>query len=299
MWLLFALMTPLFWALVHIADSHCVEEIFEKPWMGVITSSLSSILVFLLLPVILPFVDVSLPEPYILFLAFGVGALIQISQAFYFKALSYTEAGIIAAYWNMTPALLPIFSFIFFREILQLPQYVGIAVLIVTSVGMCVIDINFHGRWTSFFLMGMASFLQVIALLLEDIIFQHADFFVGFYAITFGLIITGSLPLLLPHVRKTFTKNAHRIKPAIIIFLTIEALNLCALATSQKAIDLGNPSLVAAVETSVPAYTFLMSLIFLALSSKLGDTDTLKNLPLKFGLVGLMVIGVLLVSKTT
>src|SRR3989338_6313482 len=271
MWLLFALMTPLFWALVHIADSHCVEEIFEKPWMGVITSSLSSILVFLLLPVILPFVDVSLPEPYILFLAFGVGALIQISQAFYFKALSYTEAGIIAACWNMTPALLPIFSFIFFREILQLPQYVGIAVLIVTSVGMCVIDI----------------------------IFQHADFFVGFYAITFGLIITGSLPLLLPHVRKTFTKNAHRIKPAIIIFLTIEALNLCALATSQKAIDLGNPSLVAAVETSVPAYTFLMSLIFLDLSSKLGDTDTLKNLPLKFGLVGLIVIGVLLVSKTT
>ena len=42
MWLVFALLSPLFWAIVTVLDRHCVERIFDRPWMGVITSALAS-----------------------------------------------------------------------------------------------------------------------------------------------------------------------------------------------------------------------------------------------------------------
>lgn len=297
MWIYFALMTPFFWALVHLADSHCVEEIFEKPWMGVVTSALASMVIYLAIPIFLPFISVETPPLSILFLAFLAGSLIQISQAFYFQSLSYTEAGIVAAYWNMTPAFLPLFSYFFFKEILNIPEYIGIGILIFSSVSLCLLDSNFKTRWNSFFLMLLASLLQVIALLLEDKVFEQTTYLIGFYAITSGLIFTGALPLLFKKVRETFRKNAHRVKPAVKIFLIVEIFNLCALATSQKAIDLGNPSLVAAVETSVPAYTFILSLILLGFSSRFGDIETWKKLPLKLTFVATMIVGVYLVSN--
>jgi hypothetical protein len=39
----YALLSPLLWAIVHLLDWYCVEQIFEKPWMGGIFSSLALI----------------------------------------------------------------------------------------------------------------------------------------------------------------------------------------------------------------------------------------------------------------
>lgn len=173
MWLLFALSTPLFWSIVHVMDSDCVDEIFEKPWMGAVTSALASIVVFVPLPFILPFVSWEIPKLEIILLSLGAGMLIQISQAFYFQALAYSESGVVAAYWNMTPALLPLATFIATGSILSTTKYAGILILITASVGMCLVDTNLETRWRSFFLMLTASFLQVIFFLIEDHIYQQ------------------------------------------------------------------------------------------------------------------------------
>jgi len=37
-WLAFALVSPAFWAIVHVLDSYCVDKVFDRPWIGVITS---------------------------------------------------------------------------------------------------------------------------------------------------------------------------------------------------------------------------------------------------------------------
>lgn len=296
MWLFYSLLAPLFFAIVHVMDAHCVDHIFEKPWMGVVTSALASLLIFILLPFIAPFVTWEQPEITYVVLAFLSGVLIQASQGFYFKALSYSEAGIIAAYWNFIPAFLPIFSFIIFRDVLQVPQYVGIIILILSSVSLCLIDSNFHTRWNSFFLMLGASLLQVAAYLIEDRVFEKVPFFMGFLFITAGLVFTGTLPLLLKKVRNSLKRNFHKLHPAVSIFIAIEIANLCALAAAQKGIDLGIPSLVAAVETTIPSYTFLLSLVFLYVYPKFGDRDTFHRLPVKLSLVGIMVIGVWMVS---
>lgn len=297
MWILFALLTPVFWSFVHVMDSHCVDEVFEKPWMGMIIGSITSSIVLVLAPFVVPYLVANPIPAEVVIKALVAGCLIQLSQLFYFKALAYSEAGIVAAYWNMVPALLPVVSFFILNDILGLNEYIGIAILILGSIMFCLLDSGLNTRWQTFSLMLVAAMLQVGALLLEDMVFEHARFIDGFFLNTLGLIIMGLLPLLFRRARQAFVRNATKLKTAIHMFFGIELLNLFALATSQRAISLGNPSLVAAVETTVPAYTFLLSIVFLKIYPKFGDTESLRHLLMKFFLVSLMALGVFLVAQ--
>ena len=295
MWLFFALLTPVFWSFVHVLDSHCVERVFEKPWMGVITSALASTVVFILIPFILPEILNNPPQLIYILAALFAGFLIQVSQLLYFKSLEHSEAGIVAAYWNFTPALLPFAGFFLAHDLLPINKYIGIGVLVTASVLMCTLDTNFDKRWLTFFWMLIASICQVFALLLEDAVYNNVSYLLGFFMTTSGIVITGILPFVSKHVRGVFSRNMHRLKPAMHIFFGIEIINLCALATSQRAISLGNPSLVAAVETTVPGYTFLLSIVLLRFWPSLGDNEAYNKLFQKLLLVALMVIGVWLV----
>jgi len=296
MWLFFALLTPLFWAVVHVMDARCVGDVFEKPWMGAVTSAVASIVAFIPLPFLLLSFDWAIPDFSIILLALAAGALIQISQVFYFQSLKYSESGIVAAYWNMVPAMLPFASFFVMGTVFPTGKYFGMAVLIAASIGMCLVDSNLEARWKSFFLMFFASSLQVILFLIEDHIFATIPFFTGFYLITVGLILTGVVPLASPPIFTLFRKNFSILRRAATIFVGVEIINLCALFTSQKAIDLGEPSLVAAVESTIPAYTFFFSTCLLILLPAYGDPLAKKNIKAKMILVCAMMVGVYLVA---
>lgn len=170
---IFFIICPLFFAIVHVMDSYCVEDVFEKPWMGMITSAIASTIALMPLPYVMPFLNWELPSITIVAIALFTGALIQTSQAFYFQALSYSEAGIVASYWNMVPAIVPLLSFIFFRERLSLSEYAAIYTLICVSVLFCLIDSNLEARWKSFYLMLISAFMQAVMFLLQDIIFPQ------------------------------------------------------------------------------------------------------------------------------
>ena len=296
MWLFFALLTPLFFAIVHVVDSYCVEDIFEEPWIGVITSALASFIIFIPLPYIAPLLHWEMPTLSILLMALAAGALIQFSQFFYFKALSYSEAGIVAAYWNMVPALVPFASFLVFSRILKLEEYIGILLLILASVCFCLLDENKKMRWNSFFIMSIAACMQVIMFLLQDVVFEHIPYSEGFYIITAGLILAGLTPLLFRRKRIMIARNSGTLYRFARLFVYIEVINLAALASSQKAVSLGIPSLVAAVESTIPAYTFAISLLLFILLPMFGDPKSKQKLLQKFSLVGLMTVGVFLIS---
>lgn len=298
MWLLFALTSPLLWAVVHLLDWHCIQWMFKHPWMGVVTSSLASCIVFLILPFIGSDIFGQPLEWQVAALALTAGLLIQVSQAFYFQALAHSEAGIVAAYWNVTPTLLPIASLLLFHEILQIKHYLGIGTLVFASVGFCLIDTNFKTRWRSFLLMLTACCLQAVALLFEDHIFERTSFLMGFFLITLGIIVSGVMPLLLRRVRCALheTLSTVQSRNVVSVLVGIEAVNLLALLMSQRAIDLGVPSLVAAVETMIPAYTFMLSALLFWLTRRFGDPRALLRLRLKIVLLVMMVVGVWLVS---
>jgi drug/metabolite transporter (DMT)-like permease len=295
MWLFYALLGPPFWALVHILDSHCVGNVFDRPWMGVITSSLATaVIAAFALPLILPHLEWQLPEWHIIALAILAGGLIQLGQGFYFQALEKTEAGIVAAYGNFTPTLLPLVSYFVMGDVLQPWHYVTIGVLVLASICFCLIDVSRHGRWDSVILMLLASTVQVSVIVIEKYIFVHSAFLSSFMFIIIGVVLSGVLPLLLAsNVRKAFGKNLHKLKPLAPLFICIEFANLVALYMSQRAIDLGSPSLAAAMETTVPGYTFLLTILLLSLKHRFGNEEAKYRLRTKLILVGIMTAGVM------
>lgn len=296
MWVLFSLGAAFSFALVHVLDSHCVDEIFEKPWIGVVTSSIASIVVFQLIPFVGPFVSWDFPEMSIILEAFLSGVLIQTSQAFYFQSLAYSEAGIVAAYWNIIPALLPIATFFIYGKVLGIAEYSGIIILIIASIAMCLLDSNFEARWKSLFLMIFASLMQVVAYMLEDIVFDHSPFFLGFLIITIGLIFAGLAPLCLLNVRKIIIKSSKKLTSLLKLFILIEIVNLAALFLAQRAISIGEPSLVAAVENTMPAHVFMLTLLLWYTARKYSDKSVWHMLPYKISLVIVMIFGVWLLS---
>jgi len=297
MWLIFALIAPLFFGIVHVMDSYCVEDIFERPWLGMVTSAFTSLVVYLALPFFLPLVTWYMPPWQIIAMALAAGALIQFSQFLYFQSLSYSEAGIIAAYWNMIPAILIVLSFVLFGHVLTPTQYFGIAILVAASTYMILLDHNFEYRLLSFFLMLIASFMQACAYLLLDATYEVIPYLQTFYIMITGLILTGFAPLLFAQAQKTFQRELPKLLPLVRFFVWIEVANLLALASAQKALSLGDPSIVASVETTIPAFTFMISLgLLYTAAHTYGDQQSRIRLPWKLCAVGMMCLGVWMVS---
>ena len=296
MWVFYALLFPFCFAVVAVLDAYCVEKVFDRPWMGAITSSLSSTIAFLIAPFILPFVVWQRPSLKIIVLALLAGTLIQASQALYFQSLAYSEAGIVSAYLNLIPVILPIISYVVFGQAFSLWTYVGIALNILASICMCLLDSNFEARWKSFCMMVAGSCTYAVAVLLEKHIFDHVPVPEGFLLIVTGIIVSGSLPLLVPNVRQVFNGNWSVLRPAIVTLVGIEVVNLLAIYFRQRAVSLGDPSLVEAVATIQPAYTFLLSVGLCFIVPRFGDPQAKERLRMKLVLVGVMAVGVKLVS---
>jgi drug/metabolite transporter (DMT)-like permease len=304
MWIQYALFSSFSWAIIHILDEYCVDNIFSKPWLGVITSSSISVGIFVLIPFLN--LTVVIPNSTILCICLMTGAIIQLSQLFYFRALDNSDSGTVAAYWNLTPVLLPIVSYWLFGSLITGSNYLGIILLIIASVGLCSID-KFSSRWDTLYLMSIAAGLQTIAILLEKYIFDRADFFGAFLAINVGIILSGLASFASTKVRITLVRDLPKIKQALPIFIAIELINWVALYTGQIAVKLGDPALVSAIGASTPAYAFGLSLLMAMFGQRLDaqtqrlhqrQRETRRKLPMKCGLVGLMMVGVWLIGTS-
>lgn len=296
MWLTFALLSPLCWAFVHVSDSYSLDEILEKPWMGIFTGALATLPLFIPLPFLIQsgYVQISIDT-----LIFGIfiGFLLQISQCLYFKALSHSDAGTVSAYWNLVPALIPIASVFLLGHTFSLLECFGIIMLISASVVMCLLDANFDKKWITFGLMAIASLIQVTAILSEDHFYTTRSFLEGFYCVLIGIVLTGIAPLLTPAGKRRIFSNFSKIRKGLYIFFSIEVVNIFALFFSQRAIDLGRPSLVTAVESTVPAYVFILTYFFSKINHKYFDLEILSKWQLKMGLIIAMLFGVFIVSR--
>jgi uncharacterized membrane protein len=292
MWIQYALFSSFLWAIVHILDEHCVDNIFSKPWLGVITSSGISAGIFLLVPFLnMPIV---IPQWNILLLCLFTGAIVQVSQVYYFRALDSSDSGTVSAYWNLTPTFLPVISYWLFGYLITGNNYIGIGLLLIASIGLCTID-KFESKWDTLYLMSIAASIQTGVVLLEKYIFDRSDFFGAFLSITTGIFMTGLLSLGMRTVRVSLMKDLPKIKQALPVFIVIELINWAALYTGQSAVKMGVPALVSAIEASIPAFAFGISLSIAMLTRRIDD-ETKQKLPIKWAMVGLMMIGVWLIG---
>ena len=296
LWLVLALISPLFWAIVHVLDAWCVDEVFDAPWIGVVCSAMTILMV---LPLVVAWAFVAGAAP-LTASSCGwcvlAGAAFMLGQAFYFEALSSSESGIVAAYWNILPLLLLAVSYLFCGERLRPPQYGGALLLVIGSVSFCAVDTHVQTRQRALGLMCAAAMAQVAYFMIQQSVFATTSVAVPLVVMTASMSAAGASPLLLPRFRSRFILNWPRIRPILRYLVAIEAANMAAIVTSQYAVSFGRASLVSSVEAAIPAYTFVVSLVLFRLFGKYGEPEAFQRLPAKAALVALMVVGVWLVS---
>jgi len=138
--------------------------------------------------------------------------------------------------------------------------------------------------------------LQVAYFLIQKDLLKSCPAFQGFVLISSFIALIATLPLVAAPIRRSFVSNWKTIRPVTGLLLAIEAANLTAIATSHYAVNHGIPSLVAAVESTIPGYTFVFSFLLYAMTGKLGEQEAREHLPWKLSLVLLLAWGVWLVS---
>ena len=284
LWLLCSLLSPFFWAIVFVLDSHCVEEIFEESWFGGVTSAISMTLLFPFMLggiLVTEWHDVTMAGVQLALLG---GALHMLSQFCYFRALGDCESGIVSAYWNMTPLIILIIGFLLLNEKLSLLQYGGVGGLIACSVLFCILDNSATTRWSTFLLMLAASGCEASYFILIKQAFSITPGYFTLLSSTIAMIAVGLSPLCFTKPRQILKKNRLRLLKAMPILIGIEIANLIAVGLSQYAINYGNPSLVAAVEATLPAYCFLLSGALWGVFRKFGEETAKYRLPQKLAL---------------
>ena len=278
MWIQYALFSSFLWAIVHILDEHCVNRIFSKPWLGVVTNSGISAGIFLLVPFLN--IPITIPQWDVLLICLFT----------------------VSADWNLTLTFLPVISYWLFGYLITGNNYIGIRLLLMASIGLYAID-KFESKWDTLYLMSIAASIQTGVVLLEKYTFDRSDCFGAFLSITTGIFMTGLFSLGVRSVGISLVKDLPKIKQALPVFIIIELINWVALYTGQSAVKMGVPSLVSAkrkrddksFEASIPAFAFGISLVLAMLTHKV-DAETKRKLPVKWTMVSLMMVEVWLVG---
>lgn len=294
-WLIIALMAPMFWSLVNIIDVYFVDGIYKDELDGTIISGLFQMVPWLILIFL---VNIDFPSiinfktpgntwgsSNILVLSFIGGTIYILGIYFYFKALfHYNDAPFLQILANLTVIVVPILSFLIFREKLPLFRYTGMAL---TFIGAIMLSFSPHLRKKFsikyFKIMLGAVFLLSLSMILEDRAYNllgesygKQGFWVGFLFFNLGAFVGASLLAFyfrrnpFPTIRKYYK-----------IFFLGEGLYFFGTLSFQRAIDAApSVSYVAVIETFGPVFIMFYSLIIIFLSSIVfrGRSETLKRI---------------------
>ena len=295
MWLAITLASCLLWAVLFVADAHLVAVVFDRPWVGVLTSGAVSALA-------LPLVGIWAAATWqplgwdTVALGLLTGVAFVACQYAHFQAMAYTEAGIVAAYWGMTPVFTLAGGAAVLGEHLTGWQYAGVGVLVAAAVLFGLADTKGAGRWRALWLMLAGCVFQAGYLVAQKVVYSAATTPQAFAVILAGMAAAGLSPLAFGGCRRVVRGNMPRLRAAGGMLLVIEGVHLGAVFTGQLGVDAGSPSLVAAMEGTTSGLTFLLSLALYALTRRFGEEQAGRRLWLKLILVAVMALGVWMVS---
>jgi len=131
-WMLFALLTPVLWALGDVAEKFQLDRVF-KHWLSYFTLaylawSVIVLAIFLVKPVAIDTTHIAM--------AAASGLLNTIGTVFYLKAVSKEETSRVVPLAYMSVVFVAALSFVFLGEVFGLVTYAGMAMLIIGAAVM-------------------------------------------------------------------------------------------------------------------------------------------------------------------
>ncbi|MCX6789748.1 MAG: EamA family transporter [Candidatus Gribaldobacteria bacterium] len=278
-WLILAFAAPMSWALVNLIDVYFVGKVYQDELDGTIIAGLFQILPWTVLIFFLKidmgqFINLggggnSFWVDPILFTALVGGFLFASSFYFYFKTLfSHNDVSLLQIIWSLTIVAVPVFSFLFWGEILSFYQYLGMVVILL-GAAMLSLSKGLKAKISSryiWLMLGAVIFLS-LSMVFEEKVYSdlaarglgNQGFLVGLLFFSIGAFLAG---LFFAIVGKR--NPLPLIKKYLKILLILEGLSALGNFASQAAINAApSVSFVAAVETFVPVFILLFSALIL------------------------------------
>ena len=289
-WLVFALLSPVFWGLNNVFNKFLMVKKFRGyyslvSYLNILDLFFAAILFFV--------TPINSNFPYFIF-AMVVGLLPVFAFWFYTKALMIEEISRITPLFQFIPIFVVFLSAIFLNEILNVQKYFGVILIVVASI-LILYKRSESGKSLSsaFRLMIPFSFILSIYTILLKLLLDYLNYWSIFFWMIIGSFfgVLGLLSFSKP--RKEFVKSLPSLGVrTFIVAFSGECAYLLGVICSLIAMSLGYVSLVSALSGLQHFFVFVYMLVLSLFMPKILEEEINGQiLLLKIFAIALMFIG--------
>lgn len=253
MWLLYAFIAPAFYGVAEVLDNFLSNKIFKHPFTLTFFACLFNLAV---IPIFFIFQTPAWP-PLSTIPVFFILGFIEFGYLYpYYKGLQNDDTSLVAAFFGLGRIFIPILAFLIVGETLSLPQYIGVALIIVSSIAL-----SFKKRHAkflfskSFWYIGLAAFMLSFEGVLLKYLFEHGVNYPTAIGGEMLMATAFSIPLLFfKRIRHDITTHWETFKKFLPLFSFEELLTFIAFAAEAYAISVAPVTLVKAVGMFIPFF---------------------------------------------
>jgi drug/metabolite transporter (DMT)-like permease len=195
--LYFALLAPALYGLANVLDNFLVGKVFKNIPALIFYSELLNLL---FIPLVWLVQRPHLPSLSMLPIFLAIGACDLLYLYPYYKALQADDTAVVSSLFSLGKIFVPLLAVMIVGEVLQISQYAGFGLVIISNLWLTV-DLRRH-HWRlrpAFFYMLLASFLVSLEVVLYKYLLERVDWGTGFVsAVLAGFMLSLSLLLMRP-----------------------------------------------------------------------------------------------------
>lgn len=296
MWLLYAFLSPAFYAIAEIFDNFLINKEFKHPMTLAFYTSLFNLI---FVPILFYFSPPTLPPLHTLPLFIGLG-FVAVGYLYpYYRGLQADDTSIAVSFFAVGRIFVPVLAFFIVGEVLDFQQYVGIGLIIISVFALAL----HHAQHRFKFSKAMGYISCAAFLLAFEGVFLKLLFDQG---VTVSTAVGGESIMALIFgvsllLSRSIRKDAKATFPLFIklapLFLLEEFFTFLGLTAESQAISLTSVSVVKGITMASPFFLLLYAWLGHGIFPKLFKEDLHRKKVLrKFVLFVVLIVGIILVK---
>ena len=255
LWLIFALLSPLGYALVNVIEKFLLEKKIKNFYSYAVFTGFLYVVPISIIWYFVGFPDI---DQKIASIALFVGLCCGMLHFLYYYALTKYEVSRIMGLFYIYPVFVALFSFLFIGERLSLVHYTAIAIAVFSTVFL---GIEKHKeKWRIshlFWIMMLASILPAVIDVSDKYLLGSYTYWEVYLLVMIPTSIVNILPILSRTVRRDLYQPVHFIFPMLVIEITAFGAGYSFL----RAASIAPISLVSTYGTLQPVFVFVLILM--------------------------------------
>lgn len=295
-YILIAFSYPLLYGFVNIIEGQLSNNTIKHPVSILFYMTLTNVV---FLPLILFFGMPTFPSLFLLTCYFILAMLDQVYQIPYYIALKKIDTSIVGALFSLGRVGIPILTYFFLDERLELTQYIGFILIILSSIALSIKSFKLPKLNIAFFLMLLSSSLRSVFAVLEKYTIDTDGNWINMviYPALFSYILAFGL-LIIPNWRKDITGQFSNYKNKFGFFISVEIFAF--IASSIMFFVLPHISAVTktSISATMPIFILLTGVVaYRFFNIKLNENLDKNEITKKLLLFSIMVLGVYLLVR--